>query len=73
MRSAYMKKIKIRDKSIRLGQLLKLSDIASTGGEAKMRIQNGEVTVNGDLELRRGAQLKSGDIVVVDEISVMVE
>jgi len=68
-----MKKIKIRDKSIRLGQLLKLSDIASTGGEAKMRIQNGEVTVNGDLELRRGAQLKSGDIVVVDEISVMVE
>jgi len=68
-----MKKIKIRDKVIRLGQLLKLSEIASTGGEAKMMIQNGEVTVNGEQELRRGAQLKSGDIVAVGTISVMVE
>jgi len=73
MRTAYMKKIKIRDKVIRLGQLLKLSEIASTGGEAKMMIQNGEVTVNGEQELRRGAQLKSGDIVAVGTISVMVE
>ena len=68
-----MKKIKLRDKTIRLGQLLKLSDIVSTGGEAKMRIQSGDVTVNGHVELRRGAQLKSGDIVVVDDLSVMVE
>ena len=68
-----MKKIKIRDKIIRLGQLLKLSDIASTGGEAKVRIQSGDVTVNGQVELRRGAQLKSGDIVVVDDVSVVVE
>ena len=68
-----MKKIKIRDKTIRLGQLLKLSDISSSGGEAKMRIQNGEVFVNGHVELRKGAQLKLGDIVVVDGISVMVE
>jgi ribosome-associated protein len=73
MGCAYMKKIKIRDQTIRLGQLLKLSEISSTGGEAKMRIQNGEVTVNGQIELRRGAQLKSGDIVVVDAISIMVE
>ena len=58
---------------IRLGQLLKLSDISSTGGEAKIRIQSGDVTVNGQVELRRGAQLKSGDIIVVDDVSVMVE
>ena len=68
-----MKKIKLRDKTIRLGQLLKLSDIVSTGGEAKVRIQSGDVTVNGLVELRRGAQMKSGDIIIVDDISVVVE
>ncbi len=68
-----MKKIQLRDKTIRLGQLLKLSDIVPTGGEAKVRIQNGDVTVNGRIELRRGAQMKSGDIIVVGDISVMVE
>lgn len=68
-----MKKIQLRDKTIRLGQLLKLADIASTGGEAKVKIQSGEVKVNGQVELRRGAQLKSGDIVTVEDISVVVE
>nr|MBF0221689.1 RNA-binding S4 domain-containing protein [Desulfobulbaceae bacterium] len=68
-----MKKIKIRDTTIRLGQLLKLADIASTGGEAKVMIQGGDVRVNGHVEIRRGAQLTSGDVVTVGEISVVVE
>jgi ribosome-associated protein len=33
----------------------------ATGGEAKLRIQGGDVFVNGDLEQRRGRQLKAGD------------
>ncbi len=36
-----------------------------TGGEAKLRIQDGEVLVNGTLETRRGRQLVSGDRVTV--------
>jgi ribosome-associated protein len=61
-----MEKITIRDQTIRLGQFLKLASAVSTGGEAKARIQAGEVLVNGAVELRRGAQLKSGDRVEID-------
>lgn len=68
-----MKTIRLREKTLRLGQLLKLTNIVSSGGEAKMRIQNGEVVVNGLVEMRRGAQLKSGDIVEADGIRVKVE
>ena len=61
-----MEKIAIRDQSIRLGQFLKLASAVSTGGEAKARIQAGEVRVNGEVEYRRGAQLHAGDQVVID-------
>ncbi|MDD5759287.1 MAG: RNA-binding S4 domain-containing protein [Desulfobulbaceae bacterium] len=60
-----MEKISIRDQSIRLGQFLKLAAVVSTGGEAKARIQSGEVKVNGTVELRRGAQLHVGDRVEI--------
>jgi ribosome-associated protein len=56
-----MEKVIIRDQVIRLGQFLKLAGVVSTGGEAKARIQAGEVKVNGEVELRRGAQLHPGD------------
>ena len=61
-----MEKIAIRYQSIRLGQFLKLASAVSTGGEAKARIQAGEVMVNGCVELRRGAQLHPGDRVEID-------
>ncbi len=67
-----MEKIKIRDHSIRLGQFLKLAGAVSTGGEAKARIQAGEVMVNGLVESRRGAQLHSGDKIDIDERSFEV-
>ncbi len=48
-----------------LDQFLKLSWIAETGGHAKFLIQNGEVSVNGEIETRRRRQLAAGDVVVV--------
>jgi len=59
--------------SIRLDQFLKLSDCAQTGGEAKLLIQSGEVTVNGELETRRRRKLVPGDRVVCrgEEIVVL--
>lgn len=68
-----MEKISIRDQSIRLGQFLKLAAVVSTGGEAKARIQAGEVKVNGTVELRRGAQLHVGDRVEMAGKSFEVE
>ena len=67
-----MEKIQIKDQAIRLGQFLKLASAVSTGGEAKARIQAGEVKVNGEVELRRGAQLHAGDQVEIDGHSFQV-
>lgn len=49
----------------RLDQFLKFHGLVGTGGEAKFRIQEGEVTVNGAVEVRRGRQLVVGDVVVL--------
>ena len=50
---------------IKLDQYLKWQGIAQTGGEAKIRIQQGEVIVNGKIETRRGKKLRTGDRVTV--------
>lgn len=49
-----------------LDQFLKLNSISETGGHAKLMIQNGEVSVNGEMETRRRRKLVTGDIVEVD-------
>ena len=51
---------------IRLDQFLKWQGLAFTGGEAKQRIQGGEVRVNGFQETQRGRKLKPGDRVEID-------
>ncbi|MGZ1491698.1 RNA-binding S4 domain-containing protein [Brevibacterium sediminis] len=56
-----MDTIEIRGESIRLGQLLKLHGIAEHGAMAKDMIADGEVSVNGSVETRRGATIRPGD------------
>lgn len=51
---------------MKLDQYLKWQGLAATGGEAKQRIQRGDVRVNGVIETRRGRQLASGDAVALD-------
>lgn len=58
-----MKEIAIKTETIRLGQLLKMAGLVGTGGEAKLRIQEGEARVNGKVEMRRGRQLRPGDVI----------
>ncbi|TYL45918.1 RNA-binding S4 domain-containing protein [Nocardioides sp. BGMRC 2183] len=53
----------IRDDSIRLGQFLKLANLVESGAEAKPLIADGLVRVNGEVETRRGRQLRAGDVV----------
>jgi len=60
-----MRTVEISEEPIRLGQFLKLAALAEDGGHAKELIEDGEVHVNGAVELRRGAQLRDGDVVVV--------
>lgn len=55
-------KIEIRDEFIKLGQAMKLAGLVDEGVEAKFAIQNGEVSVNGEPETRRGRKLFKGDV-----------
>lgn len=60
-----MNDVTIRDESIRLGQFLKLADLAESGAEARELVADGAVSVNGETDLRRGRRLVPGDVVSV--------
>lgn len=57
--------IAINTETIKLVQLLKLSNYFPTGGQAKMLITEGEVLVNGEIETRIRKQIEPGDIVEI--------
>ena len=48
---------------MKLDQFLKWNNIVSTGGEAKILINSGQVYVNGEIEKRRGRKLNIGDVI----------
>ena len=58
---------------IRLQDLLKFEGLCETGGHAKIRIQDGEVKVNGEVCTMRGKKLRSGDSVTIDDTTVTIE
>lgn len=64
--------VAITGDSIKLGQFIKLANLTETGGTAKEAIEQGEVTVNGDVETRRGHTLHDGDVVTLGGVSVRV-
>jgi ribosome-associated protein len=67
-----VREVKIADGTIRLGQLLKLAGIIGAGSDAKGLLAEGNVSVNGENESRRGRQLHPGDIVAVDGVEICV-
>ena len=50
-----------REESIKLDSALKLVGLFSTGGQAKIAVQNGKVEVNGEVCTMRGKKLRRGD------------
>lgn len=65
--------IGIRGEFIRLDTLLKLASVTSTGGAAKMLIQNGEVFVAGEPCTMRGKKIRAGDIVRFEKTTLIVK
>lgn len=61
------------EEAISLNDVLKLSGLAATGGQAKMLIQSGQVRVNGEVETRRKRKLHQGDVIVVGEHEFVLE
>ncbi|WP_270485101.1 RNA-binding S4 domain-containing protein [Gordonia jacobaea] len=64
--------VPVRGDGIRLGQFLKLANLIESGAEAKEVISDGLVTVNGDVETRRGRQLAVGDVISLGDASARV-
>jgi ribosome-associated protein len=58
--------------TIKLDQFLKREGVVFSGGEAKHLIQSGMVSVNGEVETRRGRKLHPGDRVTLDEMEMIV-
>lgn len=58
-----METIHLKDDYIKLGQALKAAGLVESGVDAKHVIQDGQVMVNGQVDLRRGKKLVAGDVV----------
>lgn len=58
--------------SIKLGQFIKLASLVESGGQAKELIVAGAVTVDGDVETRRGRTLTGGELVCVEGMCALV-
>ena len=68
-----LESIYITSEFIKLDSLLKFASIASTGGEAKLRIQNGEVSVGKDVCMSRGKKIRPGDIIRCNGSVILVK
>ena len=64
--------VPIRDETIRLGQLLKLAGVVEDGAQARSLIEDGEVSVDGEVERRRGRQVRPGSTVELGETRIRV-
>lgn len=60
------------DEFIKLGQVLKATGLVDSGVVAKEVIQNGEVKVNGEVDIRRGRKLYDGDLVEFENQTVQI-
>ncbi|MCK2034905.1 RNA-binding S4 domain-containing protein [Microbacterium sp. SSW1-49] len=70
--SAPIDDVSIGGDMIRLGQFLKYSGLLDSGGDAKEVVIDGYVTVNGEVDRRRGRQLHDGDLVTFEGRTVRV-
>lgn len=65
--------MKIDTDHIKLDSFLKAANLVGSGGEAKILIAEGEVRVNGEVELRRGRKLRPGDRVEMGGETIVIE
>ena len=64
---------KLNTEYIELMKLLKLLQIAESGGQAKLMIENGEVLLNGNLETRKRAKIRKKDVLQIFDVEITIE
>ena len=67
-----MEQIKLSEEYIKLGQALKAAGLVSSGVEAKIVIQDGLVSVDGEIDTRRGKKLYRGEVIEFDGQAVKI-
>lgn len=67
-----MEQIKLNEDYIKLGQALKAAGLVSSGVEAKIVIQDGLVSIDGEIDTRRGKKLYGGEVIEFDGQSVKI-
>ncbi len=67
-----MREVQITKEPVELYKLLKFESMVTSGGEAKHVIADGQVSVNGQVELQKRKKIVSGDIVVFGEEQVLI-
>ena len=68
-----METLTIDSEFIKLEAALKLAGWCETGGQAKIRIQLGDVALNGEVCLQRGKKCRPGDVITMDKNSLTIE
>jgi ribosome-associated protein len=63
MKELSMRIVEINKEPVELYKILKFEGMVTTGGEAKLLIGDGQVTVNGETETRRRKKILDGDII----------
>jgi ribosome-associated protein len=58
-----MKIVEITREPVELYKILKFEGLVTTGGEAKLLIGDGQVTVNGEVETRKRRKMLAGDVI----------
>ncbi len=65
-------KFELQDEYIELYKLLKVLDLVDSGAEAKLIVADGHVRRNNEIELRKRAKIRSGDIIEVADVVIEV-
>ncbi len=66
-------RLTLREEPVELYKILKFGGFASSGAEAKIRISEGDVKVNGEVETRKRRKMLAGDEIVIDGNLLMLE
>jgi ribosome-associated protein len=67
-----MRQVDINKEPVELFKILKFEGIVSSGGQAKLVISDGQVTVNGEVETRKRRKVVAGDIIVFAEEELQI-